>query len=274
MTARFGRLLSTAHTIALVVLAISFFSLAVRAADEQALSFDAKSVGAPNSGATLELWKPAGSGPFPAVVVLHGCDGVTAHHRSWAQRLVGWGYAAAIVDSLRPRHVKETCTAGGSPRPQLRAQDAFNAAAYLRTLPDIVPGRIGVVGFSHGGSTAVFTAFSSEVPTARGGQPFAAIVAYYPGCTSAPAGATSTDLLILSARDDDWTLAAPCVKMVDAHKGQPHAPEIKVYPVVHGFDYAFAPTMWNGHMMGSNPEAAADSYVRVETFFAAHLKAK
>lgn len=40
------------------------------------LTYDEKSVGGPNSGAPLELWQPAGAGPFPAVLVMRGCNGV------------------------------------------------------------------------------------------------------------------------------------------------------------------------------------------------------
>ncbi len=46
------------------------------AAGDGPLVFDASSVGGPNSGAPIELWRPTGAGPFPAVVVLHGCAGV------------------------------------------------------------------------------------------------------------------------------------------------------------------------------------------------------
>jgi dienelactone hydrolase len=261
-------------SLAVVLLAVvSVARLAL--ADEAPLAFDGKSVGAPNSGAVLEIWKPAGPGPFPALIVLHGCDGVSANQRSWAARLVSWGYIAAIVDSFRPRRVSSTCESNGSPKPQLRAQDAFNAAAYLRTLPDVMPNRIGVIGFSHGGSTTLFATLASEVPTARGGQPFAAAVAYYPACIGdAQKGARVTDMLILAARDDDWTLSAPCVKLAAAQTGQPHAPAIKVYPVVHGFDRAGQPKLYLGHMLGGNPEAAADSFAMTEAFLAARLKAK
>jgi dienelactone hydrolase len=245
------------------------------AADDQPLAFNAKSVGGRNSGATMELWRPANAGPVPAVLVLHGCDGVSSHQRSWAARLVGWGYAAAIIDSFRPRGVNQTCMDGGQPVPKLRAQDAFNAASYLRTLPDILPDRIGVIGFSHGGSTTMFTTLASEVPANRGGRPFAAAVAYYPTCrTELQGGALATDALILAARDDDWTPSAPCVKLVATRAGQPHAPTIKVYPVVHGFDLPFSPRLYAGHTLGSNPEAAADSFVMTEAFLAARLKAK
>ena len=93
----------------------------------QPLTYDAKSVGKPNSGAPLELWLPPGTGPFPAVLVMHGCAGVRDHHRGWARRLTEWGYAAALLDSFRPRNVNATCfNKMSSPRPSLRAQDAFN----------------------------------------------------------------------------------------------------------------------------------------------------
>ena len=36
--------------------------------------------------------------------------------------------------------------------------------------------------FSHGGTTALYTALASGAPTDRGGRPFQAVVAYYPGC--------------------------------------------------------------------------------------------
>jgi dienelactone hydrolase len=262
-------------SVALALLVLLAEARLALAADERPLVIDAKSMGGPNSGATVEIWRPAGPGPFPAVIVLHGCDGVSSHHRTWAARLVGWGYVAAIVDSFRPRGVSSTCVDNGNPKPQLRAQDAFNAASYLRTLPDIQPNRIGVIGFSHGGIATLFATLTSELASARGAQPFAAAVAYYPSCSAdAQNGARSTDLLILAARDDDWTLSAPCVKLVASQAGQPHAPVIKVYPVVHGFDLPFQPRRYAGHMLGSNPEAAADSYAMSEAFLAARLKSK
>ena len=249
---------------------------AARAADGQPLTFDAKSVGGPNSGATLELWRPNGSGPFPAVVVLHACDGVLANTRAWAGRLRDWGYEAVIVDSFRPRHVNTVCNIGGTPNSRLRAQDAFNAAIYLRTLPDILPDRIGVIGFSHGASSVLFVAPPGAVPVDRGGRPFQAAVAYYPGCDPDPQRvAAVTDVLILIGKDDDWVSADKCTKLVAAKAGLPHAPVIKVYPgAVHAFDNAGGLRTSHDHTLGFNPEAAADSFKMTETFLAERLKGK
>ena len=61
------------------------------------LTYDAKSVGKPNSGAPLELWLPPGTGAFLAVLVMHGCGGISANQPGWAGRLREWDYAAALL---------------------------------------------------------------------------------------------------------------------------------------------------------------------------------
>ena len=37
------------------------------------------------------LAKPVGEGPFPAVILLHACAGVTESSEVWSDRLVAWG---------------------------------------------------------------------------------------------------------------------------------------------------------------------------------------
>ena len=53
--------------------------------------------------AVLEV--PDGNGPFPAIIVLHGCGGRGRGQEVWAQRLNSWGYVALIPDSFAPRGV-------------------------------------------------------------------------------------------------------------------------------------------------------------------------
>src|SRR6185312_14317197 len=50
------------------------------------------------------LVKPDGRGPFPAVVILHGCSGFSSVYAITAERLKSWGYVALAVDSLGPRN--------------------------------------------------------------------------------------------------------------------------------------------------------------------------
>jgi dienelactone hydrolase len=261
----------------LSALALVLAMIGDAAAADGPLVFNAGNVGGPNSGAAMELWRPSsGSGPFAAMLVLHDCGGVSAHHRSWAARLVSWGYVAAIVDSFGPRHVRSLCHGFGNPVPNLRAQDAYNAANYLRTLPDIQADRIGVVGNSHGGDTALQAAQANQLKKNPDARAFQAVVAYYPGCNpNPPWSAAATDVLILIGKDDDWTLAANCEKQVIGKKDFPHPPRIKVYPgAVHGFDMGGLPHLANDHMVGGNAEAAADSFAMTKAFLDDHLKSK
>src|SRR5258708_1367228 len=51
------------------------------------------------------LLLPKGKGPFPAVIVLHGCAGPGPTQPVLARRLHEWGYAAVIPHSMAPRPV-------------------------------------------------------------------------------------------------------------------------------------------------------------------------
>jgi hypothetical protein len=51
---------------------------------------------------------PAGAGPFPAVVLAHGCSGITNVVQGWQSKLREYGYATFVVDSFAKRHLKET----------------------------------------------------------------------------------------------------------------------------------------------------------------------
>ncbi len=233
-------------------------------------SFGPDTVGAPRSGEAGELFLPAGPGPFPAMIVLHGCNGVAPHYRNWARRLNGWRYAALLVDSFGPRGFREVCGHGRDVEPAAQALDGLHAATYLRTRPDIVPSRVGVIGFSHGG-WAVMKAVLSDAVAASDTPPFAAAVAYYPGCER-PTAAMATDTLILIGDADDWTPPPPCLRWTQAVTRDGHALDIVVYPgAVHGFDTMAPRHVYVGHQVGGDPAAKADAETRVRAFLASHL---
>jgi dienelactone hydrolase len=229
----------------------------------QVPAFDASTVGAPGSGARAELFMPAGT-PTAAVIVLHGCDGVGPHYRSWARQLAQWGYAALLVDSFRPRGFTEVCNHGELVPPEAQARDAFNAAAFLRARADLHIARLGVIGFSHGG-WAVLKAVLAGVVRSPGNPPFAAAVAFYPGCDP-PRSALETDTLMLIGDADDWTPVARCQRWRDLAATNGHVLQMKVY-----FDAPAAPHAYAGHYVGRDPAAAADALTETQGFFAARL---
>jgi dienelactone hydrolase len=236
----------------------------------QPLMFDAGTVGSPASEARAELFAPAGAGPFPAVVELHGCDGVGRHDRLWAQQLASWGYVALIVDSFRPRGMNSICNHGMLVPPQLQALDAFNAANYLRALPNVNGERIGVIGFSHGG-WAVLKAVLAELVSQASAKPFAAAVAFYPGCDP-PRSALQTDTLILIGDADDWTPVDRCARWRDPVETSGHSVRRKTYPgALHSFDAPAMPHYYAGHYIGRDPEAAANALAETRTFLDARL---
>jgi dienelactone hydrolase len=248
----------------------TLFGFGCASAIAQPLTFDGGAVGGPASNARAELFVPIGAAPFPAVVVLHGCDGVHRHERLWAQQLTAWGYVAIVVDSFRPRGVSTVCNQGMLVPPELQALDGFNAANYLRAQPSVVGERIGVIGFSHGG-WAVLKAVLADLAGQASVKPFAAAVAFYPGCNP-PRSPLVTDTLILIGEADDWTPVDRCARWRDAVETNGHSVRMKTYPgALHSFDAPAMPHAFAGHYIGRDPEAAADALLETRGFLDDHL---
>jgi len=97
------------------------------------------------------LARPTREGPFPAVVVLHGCSGFSSGGSlQLADQLKDWGYVALMVDSLSPRGLTTAC--GGPVIDQ--PGDAYAALRYLSQQSFAAPERIAVLGNSMGGYSA------------------------------------------------------------------------------------------------------------------------
>lgn len=151
------------------------------------------------------LFRPTGEIPAagaPAVVLMHGragaysslADGVyesrtlTQRHRYWAEYWADRGYFALIVDSFGPRGYPGGFAAGTySSRPAdinevtIRPLDAYGALRYLRSLDGVDDDRIGLMGWSNGGSAALAT-MADDKPGDMRRIGFRAAIAMYPGC--------------------------------------------------------------------------------------------
>ena len=138
------------------------------------LPYTAEEVTFPNSGAGITLagtlTLPEGAGPFPAVILLTGSgaqdrDETIFDHKPfavWADALTRRGIAVLRYDD---RGVGGS--GGGSPDETTAdfATDAVAAMDFLRTRPDIDAARIGLMGHSEGGLTALIAA-SNGAPAA------------------------------------------------------------------------------------------------------------
>lgn len=104
----------------------------------------------------IEVVTPQGVGPFPAVVMFHGCGGRRPMHDHYAAVAVEAGYAAIIVDSFTPREIDRTqaltlVCSGAVLMGRERAGDVAAALDWARRRPEIDADRLIVAGWSHGG---------------------------------------------------------------------------------------------------------------------------
>jgi dienelactone hydrolase len=255
------------------------------------ISFDNVTPGTPLR-ISAEEFRPSGSGTFPAVVLMHGCHGVSESHRDWARWLSERGYVALVVDSWRPRGLSEACTPGEELPNTARFDDAIGALRWLQAQRHVNRDRIGIIGWSNGGvfSMAAVNGPSLERTKKRGVEipepGFRAAVGVYPGgCYSLVNEQSVRPLLLLIGADDDWTLASECVQLAERQRAKGADVTLVLYPgAVHYFDVEGQPRTWIadvenrnrpdkccGATVGYDPAAAADAHRRVADFFGRHL---
>lgn len=137
------------------------------------------------------LSRPEGAGPFPAVVLLHTCGGLTETvSQFWPRYLAQLGYASLAVDSLGPRGMKNCRQSSRTRRAvtQMVGNDAYGALYYLSRLPEVDRRRIAVMGMSLGGiAIAAFAGNDFKTPD---GLNFKAAVNLYGHCASGAPGMT------------------------------------------------------------------------------------
>lgn len=253
------------------LLALVAFLIAPSLAQGQGVSFNGVTVGSSTAGPEIKAWvyKPSGAGPFAAVVLAHSCAGVTEHTHGWARKIAGWGYLVLEFDSFNPRGEKAVCTKPGTITPNMRIADVAGALDHLAGRADVVRGRVGLIGHSHGGSV---TLRSTQKLFDLAGRGLRGGVAYYPGCNPAFDHGVSLPLLILAGDKDDWTPAERCRQTVSA-AGRRDLIEAVYYPnAYHSFDVlARDRTVPGGsgrmHHLAYDPVAAPDAEARTRAFF-------
>lgn len=205
------------------------------------------------------LSKPAEEGRHPAIVLLHGCGGLSTFHRREAESIRDWGYVVLAPDSFTSRDIKDACVPERRDTAP-RAEDAFGALFYLSKLPFVDPARVAVVGYSHGGGVALRIAMQSqrtlyEMPD---DLMFRAAATYYPPCEILTERLVMPTLILIGDKDD-WTRASDCELAVRRQVGGPALLSLTVFPgVYHSFNFpGFAePRQIYGHWSIFNEAAS------------------
>lgn len=202
-----------------------------------------------------DLRFPAGSGPFPAIVLAHGCNGNRNVERAWGPVLREWGYATFVIDSFGARGIAEVCTNGRALAPLQRVPDAYGALRLLAAQPKIDARRIALMGFSHGGALTMLasTAWAKDTYAPAGQPSFRAFFAFYPNCNAVfpERKHVSAPVRIHTGEADDWTPAKPCAELAASLTASGEDVAINVYSgAQHAFDQArariFLPDVNNG----------------------------
>ena len=192
-------------------------------------------------GITLDgsLTKPDGSGPFPAVVLLHGCNGVRGFEQTWADALGNAGFVVLLIDSHGSRGIKEACDRNNIVASLVNfANDALGALSFLGTQSFVRPTSIGVLGWD-AGAWALLSVMSQNGYGQFSKQKFGAAVAFYPWVAETEPTAFIAPILLVFGGKDDLTPGTRVEKFVSRSSAlSGNIPIVaKTYPeAVHFFD--------------------------------------
>lgn len=264
---------------------IAFLTLILLSGGAQAAGPDMIEIPAGDKPLQGVIYRPEGSGPFPAIVALHDCDGLrgtTGRVRKqvddWGQRLAAAGFIVLLPDSYASRNVTQQCTAKiPTVRPDRdRIADINAARDWLQRQDFIRKDRITLLGWGNGGIAALWAVRPSLEPD-DDRPDFRSAAVFYPGCRrlSDTAWSTRIPTLILIGALDNWTPAKHCEQMVKEARGRSaqvslikykrahHAFDHDNLPIKHRRKIAFAPDMGGSATVGTNAEARADALKRV-----------
>lgn len=260
----------------------------------------------PDGDVTLHatLYRPDGTGPFPAVVALHDCDGLAQRpageppaanqagsqasagaqaYAEWAKLLVGAGFVVIFPDSFGSRGIGPQCREQNRKvrASRERVNDANASRLWLQGQNFVRSDRISLLGWSNGGVAALW-AIRPTVAPRDNSKDFRSAVALYPSCRRLRETAWSgrVPTLILIGGSDDWTPAGACQQMVAGARGRSAKVQIVVYPGAHHqFDWVNVPVRLRTGLVntvdpsgkahgGTNPIARSDALKRVPEWLA------
>ena len=184
-----------------------------------------------------ELQLPSrGSGPFPAMVIMHSSLGINPTIGDWARLFNDMGIATLVVDSFGPRGLSEQ-SANQLSFPA-GVVDSLRALKALQQDARIESGKIGVIGFSRGAIAAMgasFERYRAAVLGADGGK-FALHIVFYGGCAQY-ARTTGSPILLFMGTQDDFNNLDVCRKFTEVVGLQGTRIELVVYEgALHVFD--------------------------------------
>jgi dienelactone hydrolase len=236
---------------------------------------------------------------LPAVVMMHGRAGpyssaakgvydastLSRRHKEWGQLWAEQGYIAILIDSFGPRgYPKGFPRHSYDERPDalnevtVRPLDAYGALAYLRSRPDVAADRIGLQGWSNGGSAGLATmavdAPGITNPTAQTG--FRAALIFYPACGlkehfDEKGYVPYAPVRVFQGTADEEVSPRKCAALVERSRSLGGKISIRLY---RGAEHGFDDPNYKRQKSSANAEAREDAIARSLRFFAEQLNGK
>jgi carboxymethylenebutenolidase len=209
------------------------------------------------------LYKPAGKGPFPAIIVIHEYWGLNDWVKDQAAKLADQGYVALAVDLYRGKVATTPDMAHELMRgvPEDRAKRDLHAAfEFLQSQPDVKKDHIGAIGWCMGGGYALDVAL--QEPT------LAADVINYGHLATDPEAIKKINAPILGlfGGQDQGIPPADVKKFGETLDKMGKKIDVKIYADAgHAFENP-------NNKTGYRPDDATDAWKRTVAFLAENLK--
>ena len=206
------------------------------------------------------------AGPQPAVLVIHENRGLTEHIRDVTRRVAKAGFVALGIDLLSRQGGTKAfgddtarSQAYGRTLQTERHEDMVSGVEYLRKQPNVVPGRIGTIGFCAGGGNIYYSVYN--------GLSFQAAVPFYgtPPNPLPPAERLATPVMGIFSENDRGQ-AARIPELSESLVAARVTFGVHVYK---GTNHAFFNDTGNVY----DNAAAVDAWARTIGFLEAHLRA-
>lgn len=226
---------------------------------------------------------PGGDGPFPTVVAVPGCSGVSLegpatdegrpgdeadrlfrrHYARMAERLRLGGFGVVLIDYLTSEGVANTCS--GEISHERVGEYVAESLELARSLPRVDLSRLYVIGWSHGGAGVIawLQALDERSP------PVAGAVAVYPSCRSRGPWVSEVPVLVLLGEADDITPAETCDEILERLPDSARVEVRRYADARHGFDFTEGPEVLpigGGMTVGRNPGAGEQAWEEIFAF--------
>lgn len=272
----YGYVTSVVMAVCVMALFLSVLPATVLHAEESSVSITSADK---NSGKIEAfLYKPdSGSGPFPAVIVMHGGGGVHGWTTDFASTISDWGYVTLVIDTYGSRNIRSTDEIGHRQGAFYQIADVYGGYRFLSKLDFVDAKRIAILGFSRGGHTAL-NAIGEEKSLpyyldkglVKSGD-FAVAVAIYPNCIDQENIVHKAPVLILIGDRDRYNNIDCSQDVVSRSKASGLKSAFHLYPgVTHSY---FSRRIRNPFKEQEySPSAVADTKRRTKAFLAKHLR--